>query len=186
MTCGTDDPCGNALLGPNCAPPPPGKPWRWCAADVSAPYSAGVMPSRRPGYAAAYALSVTFDARRISSSSWASLNMRQPAVTAVALTNRIAGAAWAMLSANTNRTVSSMPTRPVATPRAFRARAVSSKGLSVSCHVSNSAPLASGLRFTCSPARSASNAGQMMAGLPFAGRITANMRSLWPQRRFVK
>ena len=143
------------------------------------------MPSRSPGYAAAYALSVTFDARRINSSSWASLNMRQPAVTGVALTNRTAGAACAMLSANTNRTVSSMPTRPVATPRAFSARAVNSNGLSVSSQVSNSAPVASGLVLICSPARSASNAGQMMAGLPFAGRRTANMRSLWPQRRFV-
>ena len=111
--------------------------------------------------------------------------MRQPAVTGVALTKRMAGAACAMLSANTNRTVSSIPTRPVATPRAFSTRAVNSNGLSVSCHVRSSAPDASGLRFTCSPARSASNAGQMMAGLPLAGRITANMRSLWPQRRFV-
>ncbi len=111
--------------------------------------------------------------------------MRQPAVTGVALVTCIAGAALAMLSANTNFVVSSMPMRPEVTPRSLMPCATRSNGLSSSCHVRTSEE-ANGPVASSSRARSSSNAGQTVNGSPFAGSTIANSRSLPPQRMPLK
>ena len=62
---------------------------------------------------------MTCAASRISAISCALLIMRHPAVTGVALAIFACDAALRMPSANTNRTVSSIPSLPVAMPRSF-------------------------------------------------------------------
>jgi hypothetical protein len=84
------------------------------------------------------------------------------------------------------RSVSSAANVPVAMPRSFKPFAISSYGLSCSCHARMSAPLAIGPFFSCSMARASSKCGVTMKGFPFAGSTSASRRSLIPHWSPVK
>ncbi len=113
--------------------------------------------------------------------SWASLIIRQPAVTGVPFTICMAGAALPMLSANVKGMVSSMPILPVVTPRSFRIAAKSAEGDSCSSQARTSLPI-----FTCSSARAFSNAGVTQAGSPSRVMTQPKNRSDSPQCAPVK
>ena len=113
----------------------------------------------------------------MSASSAADFVTRQPIVTGSALTYSADGAAWRIPSWRKNRTLSSIPIRPVAMPRSRKICATRSYGLSSSSQVRMSSP-----NRISSRARSSSNFGEIYAGSPRAGRTMANIRSLFPHR----
>ena len=120
-------------------------------------------------------------ARCISAISAGDLIIRQPAVTAVASTNRLAGAAARSPSAMKKRTRSSMPIVPVATPRSLRMPDTTAPQSSSSCHTRTSS-----LNRVISRARASSKAGATYARSPFAGITSRNGRSLVPQDTSTK
>ena len=109
--------------------------------------------------------------------SCASLIIRQPAVTGVAITNVSCGPAFARLLEKTYFMFSSSPTRPVAILRSRSPRTSSAKGLSSSCQVSTSASEPNGPVLSSSCARVFSNAGHTRNGFAFAGITSAHRRS---------
>ena len=103
--------------------------------------------------------------------------MRHPAVTGVPLVMRTAGAAVATMFEKTKRTVSSIPSVPLAMPASRSPLATSAEGLSSSSHVMTRVLAPSGPVRACSRVRSSSNLGVTMKASPRAGMMTAVMRS---------
>jgi hypothetical protein len=177
MVCTCRDPCGDAVKVPMFRLASPASPTFSYAAPTSRCTSVVVIPSRSDRYTASYTASVAAPATRMHSISCASLIIRQPAVTGVAITNLSCGPACARLLEKTNFMFSSRPTRPVAIPRSRSPRTRSAKGLSSSCQVSTSASDPNGPALSSSCARAFSNAGQIRNAFAFAGITSAHSRS---------
>ena len=139
------------------------------------------MPSRSDASTARCARTVISLARRINASSWASLIIRQPAVTGVPVRRRAAGAAAPISFANVKGIVSSMPMSPAADPPSLRIAATSANGLWSSSHGLTSRPI-----WICSRARASSKAGVTQAGSPSRVRTAPKNRSLSPHWAPVK
>ena len=132
-----------------------------------------VIPSRRVAKAALNAASVMSLARCISASSAADLNIRQPAVTGVALTSSAEAASRpkAVHDEEAHLLLQAEPAGGDATI-AQQAPAIRANGLSSSCQMRTSCP-----NRISSRARASSNAGQTHPGSPRAGSTSAKVRS---------
>ena len=157
---------------PNRTSAPPRTPSRRWAAAHQARASSTVVPSRSDAKTARWARRVISQARCMSARSCASLTMRQPAVTGVPDVRWAAGAACAIPSEKAKGIVSSIPTRPVATPRSSSAPATSRQGEASSSQARTSSPIRMRSR-----ARSLSKAGVTQIGSPVRERTRPKKRS---------